>query len=249
MQPWTAVNGADGLSSVERVVKGGWSLRCFAHALPGGGSLVVSPVKDLGEDAHRGLAQVGSPRLLLAPNHFHHLGLPEWTERYPEAVPIALPEWTERYPEAVPIASEQALPRLRRQHPRVTFRPLAEGERLLPAGVSFLVPEGTKTGEVWLRIASPQGVAWVVSDAFFNVLRPVTGFPGVVLRATGTVPGLRIGATFTLLALGDRRRFAAWTLDRLAADRPVALAVGHGEPVLSEHLSDRLAELLRRRLG
>lgn len=234
MSPWTEVSGTDGLLTVERVVRGGWSLRCFARRLPGGGSLVVSPVKGLDDEIHQGLAAVGSPRLLLAPNHFHHLGLPEWIDRHREAVTIA---------------SERALPRLRRQQPLVRFEPLAAGEPLLPAGLSFLVPEGTKTGEVWLRIAAPKGVAWVVSDAFFNVLRPVGGLTGWLLRATGTAPGLRIGETFRFLALADRRRFAAWTLERLAADRPVTLVVGHGEPLTGVDLADRLSELVRRRLA
>ena len=34
---------------------------------------------------------MGAPKVLLAPNHFHHVGLPRWIERYPDAIVACAP--------------------------------------------------------------------------------------------------------------------------------------------------------------
>jgi hypothetical protein len=233
MTEWRKIEGARGLRSFERIVRGGWSLQSFALPLASEGTLIVSPTKDLGEAAHATLSKIGAPRVLLASNHFHHLGLPEWRRRYGEATAIA---------------SEKASVRLARQQPSVRFRPLESVAASLPFGVSFLEPAGTKNGEAWLRIEGEQGVTWLVGDAFFHVLRPVTGVNGMVLRATGTVPGLRIGGTWFWLAVEDRRRYGEWVLERLQTDRPTTLVVGHGEPLQGADLSDRLRTLVETRV-
>jgi len=231
MSEWIEIEGASGLRSYERIVRGGWSLLTLALPLHDGTSLVVSPTSELGDDAHASLAKIGAPRGFLAPNHFHHLGLPEWTQRHPEAIVVA---------------SDASRKRLAKKQPNVAFEPLARVP--LPKGVTFLEPEGMKTGETWLRIETSAGVTWVVSDAFFDVSRPVSGLSGFGLRATGTIPGLRIGSTFLWLALEDKKRYGAWLLDRLNVDRPKTLVVGHGEPVSGDDLGDRLRALVQQRV-
>lgn len=227
------VPGTDGLFSAERVVWRGWSLRSFALALPAGGSLIISPVKRLAESAHASLAQAGAPKVFLAPNHFHHVGLPEGTRRYPGGLVVS---------------SDAARPRLSSQRPGLAFGPLAEAAALLPPGASFLLPEGTRIGEVWLRLEGPKGVAWVVSDAFFHVTDRVPGAPGLFLRATRATPGLSLGDTFKWLATRDRRRYRAWLLDRLERDQPTVMAFGHGAALEDPALPGRLRALAEARL-
>ncbi len=230
---WTEIDGAPGLRTIERVVRGGWSLRSFALVLPDGGTLVVSPTASLGEEAHRAIGEIGAPKVLLAPNHFHHLGIPEWRKRHPGSMVVA---------------SSLARERLSTKQPDIELRPLEEANGLLPDGVTFLEPPGTKTGETWLRIETNAGVAWLVSDAFFHLLRDTSGFTGMMLRASGTVPGLRIGSTFLWLGVRDRKRYASWLLDRLAKDAPRTLVVGHGEPVTGDDLAARLRALVETRV-
>jgi hypothetical protein len=92
-------------------------------------------------------------------------------------------------------------------------------------------------------------VTWVVSDAFFSLAKNAHGLMGLILRATGTTPGLRIGRTFTGMGIGERALYRDWLLDRIAADRPVALVPGHGEVLRGEDLAERLDQLTRDRLG
>lgn len=171
--------------------------------------------------------------MLFAPNHFHHVGLDEWRARFPEALVVC---------------SDRARPRLSRQHRGLDFRPLEEASGLLPSGVSFLVPEGTRNGEAWLRIEGETGVTWVVSDAFFNVDAPIHGPAGLFLRMTKASPGLSLGNTFKWLATRDRRAYRSWLLRQLEADAPKQVVFGHGE-TLTGDVPGRLRELVARRLA
>ncbi len=230
---WQPLDVGTPLWSFERCDKAGWSLRTIALPLAPAKLLVVSPIRGLPEEAFTGLAALGEPATLFAPNHFHHLGLAEWRARFP-GVRV--------------VASEAALPRLRAKSP-VPFEPLAALAAALPANVRFLEPPGLKNGEAWVRVQGAGGVVWVVSDAFHHVVEPVRGVEGVLLRALGIVPGLRIGTTFKLLAVRDRRAYREWVLEQLDADRPTALVVGHGEAVKGPALAEQLRALVQSRLG
>ncbi|MBX3129069.1 MAG: hypothetical protein KF718_20300 [Polyangiaceae bacterium] len=232
-KPTFAVIDADvGLYELEKVVASGWCFRALAQRLVGGGSLLVSPVRGTMTGSAASLEAVGAPAFALAPNHFHYMGLAETINHYPEVRAIA---------------SGVALRRLRSKCPHDLDGLDAVRERL-PAGVSLLEPPGLKTGEVWLRFESERGVGWVVSDAFFNVNRALSGTMGLVLRATATAPGLRIGSTFLWLALADRQAYKRWLLARLEADAPRLLIPSHGDVVVDDDLPARLRELARRRL-
>lgn len=226
------VDGVPGLFTAERRVWTTWSLRCFALALPGGGTLVVSPVKGLGDDAFASLSPVGAPKVFLAPNHFHHVGVPEWSARFPGAFTVC---------------SETARPRLTKQRKETALRPLSDAVGLLPKGASFLEPAGTRNGETWLRLEAPTGVTWVVSDAFFWSTQAVPGPAGLFLRLTRAVPGLAVGNTFKWLATKDRAAYKAWVLAQLEKDRPTRMCFGHGETLFDEQLAARLKALVEAR--
>lgn len=201
-------------------------------ALPDGGTIVHSPTW-LGDGTFEAIEKLGPPRVLLAPNHYHHLSLPKFRERYPEARVAC---------------AEAAIPRLRKKgNDRLCT--LAEIAGELPSGARYLVPSGLRNGEAWVSLPVEQGRVWIVCDAFFNLNRPVRGPMGWALRATATVGGLRIGDTFRWLAVADRRAYRDWTLYRLAEERPSVLVVSHGDPLESRDLGDQLASLVHARLG
>lgn len=232
MAEWRAIDDGAGLYELEKVVDSGWCWRAAALRLDGGELLVVSPVRGTLSASAEELERLGSPSFGLAPNHFHYLGLRELRERYPKLACAA---------------SVTARPRLEGKcgHP---FQPLDALRERLPAGVAILEPPGTKGGEVWLRVPTSRGVAWVVSDAFFHVNNPLRGGMGLALRATGTAPGLRIGSTFLWLALRERPAYRRWLEAQLEADAPRVLVPGHGDVLADDALPERLAELVRRRL-
>lgn len=223
---------AAGLWSADKRNEQGWSVRTLALRLADGGLLAIAPVRGLGDDAHDELARLGAVTDLLAPNFFHHLGLPEWRERYPDA-PV--------------YASTRAAPRIEAKS-GIAPTALDELADRLPHGAALLEPDGTRNGEVWLELHTDRGLAWIVSDAFFNVPVSPTGFMGWALRVTGTVPGLRIGTTFLKLALRDRRAYRRWLEARLESAPPALLVVGHGEAYDAPDLAERLSELARTRL-
>ena len=199
--------------------------------LPDGGVLVHSPTW-LGDDTFARVAAVGEPRILFAPNHFHHL---------------ALPRFREQWPAALVVAGRLAIPGLKKRgHDTVVH--IDEATPLLPPGARWLECEGTRAGETLLSIEGATGRTWIACDAFFNVERPVTGVMGVVLHALKTTPGLAIGQTFNWLALRDRRVYREWALAALERERPTTLWMSHGETVVRPDLSEVLSQLVRARV-
>jgi hypothetical protein len=220
------------ITRMEKAQPNGWSLNMYLVSLGNGELLVHSPTW-LGEGTFEKVEAVGTPRILWAPNHFHHLSLGRYRERYPEAVAVAC---------------QGALTRLGSQgHQGLADLETVRGQ--LPSGAHWLVPPGTKSGEAWLSLPGESGRTWLVCDSFFNVERPVRGLLGVVMRLLGVVPGLRISKTFALLALRDRRVYAQWVLEALEREKPTRLLVSHGEPVERVDLAGHLAQLVRERLG
>ncbi|MCZ7680230.1 MAG: hypothetical protein M5U28_16275 [Sandaracinaceae bacterium] len=229
---WKAIDERAGLYELEKVVETGWCWRALAVRLTGGSSLLVSPIRGTLARTAEALEAIGTPSAALAPNHFHYMGLREARERYGDLACVA---------------SGTAAPRLTAKcgHDFASLDALRER---LPSSVTLLEPPGTKTGEVWLRVETDGGVAWAVCDAFFSVSRPLSGMMGLVLRATGTAPGLRIGSTFLWLALADRRAYRRWLEERLEEDAPRVLVPSHGDVIHDEALPERLRELAARRL-
>jgi hypothetical protein len=219
------------VARLEKVQESGWGLGMHLVPLRNGGLLVHSPTW-LGPATFGRVEALGRPEVLLAPNHFHHLSLHRFRERYPDALAVA---------------TEAALPRLvRRGH--VGLRTPEAAEPLLPEGTRFLVPPGLRTGEVWLSVPEPDGRTLLVCDAFFNVERPVRGLHGLVLRALGVTPGLVLPRPFEWLAVRERGVYGRWVLRTLEEERPWRLRVSHGEPADGADLPERLATLVRRRL-
>ncbi len=230
---WTQLAEVPGLWAADKRSSANWHWRATALPLAGGGALVISPLPDPGDDDVAHLeATVGVPAIALAPNHYHWMALPAWRERYPE-LPV--------------VASSVAARRLRKKL-GFDLGDLDAARERLPAGAELVEPPGLKNGEVWLRLEHGGRVAWIVSDAFFNVEEKTRGLFGFLLRITGTVPGLRIGRTFTFAAVGDKPGYRDWLLDRIAADRPAVLVPGHGNILTGDDLPERLDALVRARL-
>lgn len=227
-----AADAGQRFTVVEKRTPAGWMFSSAALRLRDGTALIYSPTRLLPPGAHEALLAVGRPAILLAPNHYHHLGLSEFRERYPGARCVC---------------SEIARPRLARQGPHV-FEPLGALAALLPDEARLLEPPGTRNGEVWLEVDTADGPVWVVCDAFFNVPRHPRGAIGLFCRLTGTTPGLRIGATWKWLALRDRARYAAWVLERLRDRPPAGLIVSHGVAAGGPELAARMIDLVERRL-
>jgi hypothetical protein len=207
----------------------GWPLAMHVITLEEGGLLVHSPTW-IDEQTIAELRAMGTPRILFAPNHFHHLSL----ERY-----RAL------FPEATVVASAGAIPRLRAKG-HEGLRSTDEVE--LPSGLRWLVPGGTSSGEAWLAIDGEDGPTWIVCDAFFNAPAPLRGVEGAILRLAKTGPGLSIGMTYALLCIRDKARYREWVIDAVTRERPRSILFSHGEPLQTD-VTPAVTAIIRRRLS
>jgi len=232
MSTWRLLDAEAGLWAYEKCIGDLIELRAVAARLIDGGLLIVSPVRQAMPHTADALRQLGDPRWLLAPNHFHNLGIASHIACFPEARVVASARATTRLAKKVdgPIA------------------PLSELLQALPDHIQILEPHGTRNGEVWLRVQTSRGVAWVISDAFFNLVQTPPGCIGWMMAAFGNSPGLRIGGTFKWIALQNRQRYAQWLREQLAKDPPDILIPGHGAIIEDPQLAHRLQALTDARL-
>lgn len=223
---------APGVHILDVEKSGGWRVSMPVLSLPGGGSLLYSPTW-AGEGTFEAVSALGAPRALVAPNHFHHL---------------ALGRYAERFPEARQVASEGATPRLRSLGHASVSIPAVDAS-LYGDAVAFHPCEGTRSGEMWCSVKGEDGVTLAVCDAFFNVPGPLTGVFGALLRATKTGPGLMVGRTFKTLALRDRALYRRWARETLEALRPTRVVFCHGDTLEGDDLAERMLAATDERLG
>jgi hypothetical protein len=225
---WKPADQIDGVWFGERPDDFGVPLRSTAFALRDGGCGIFSAVRGF---ASRPLPEGRALSALVAPNHFHNLGLAEQAKSKPDVTAYA---------------STTAIGRLQK---KVT-RPFADvsllQKRLLP-GFAFLVAPGTRQGETWLSVPGPKGRMWVVGDGFHNFGSTPRSVMGLLLKLLGICPGLRVGPPFRWL-VRDRPAYRAWLLEKIASERPTTLAPCHGDVLFDERLPQRLEELVRQRL-
>jgi hypothetical protein len=202
--------------------------------LPSGELLVYSPTRGLGDETHASIAALGCVAYLVCPNHYHHMGLREWTMRYPDAKVCASPQASKRLQRRAAVAPDPA-----------AWERL---EAALPAHARLLLPEGTGNGEVWLELDDAPGPIWVVCDAWFDMPRHLGGLAGWICRLLRVTAGLRVGTTWKWV-LSDRRAYRAWALAALAERRPALLVPSHGECVEGPETPERLREALVLTLG
>jgi len=206
-------------------IYGRMRVRMVVVGLVGGGLLVVSAGALLGEAQWERLARWGAPRFLLAPNHFHNVGIPAWKARFPEAAVVA---------------HARAQPRLRRKLPGVAIGGLSGLEAALPDGVRIFGPPMAKQGETCVSVRTPEGTAWFVTDAILNETRLPRGPFGLFMRMLGFRTELITNPFFKRFFLPDRAAYRAWVSAELDRDRPAIFVPAHGAVLRGADVADRL---------
>ena len=128
-----------------------------ANALAVGGKdglIVVSPPCRVSPGVFDDLAQYGPVRALVASNAFHHMGLPEWKARFPDAAIFA---------------PAQSIKRVKKQSKVSDIRPLADIAPIAGSRVELTDMPHYKTGEVLVRITTDSGLVWYVTDVIMNL--------------------------------------------------------------------------------
>jgi hypothetical protein len=218
---------APGVIHIARRASTGWTVDMIVVDL-GDGGLIYSPVW-IGDDTPSIVSRFGRPRVVVSPNHYHH---------------VSLGRFVASFPECIVVASDEARPRLASKG-HAGVRPL--GDAALPANVRLLPCAGTKTGETWMLVERDGKKTLSVCDSFFNVPERCTGFMGFMLRALRTVPDLQLGRTFAWLAVRDARVYREWAIETLSREKPDVIAFAHGAP-LRDRAWHQCVELLERLL-
>jgi hypothetical protein len=226
---WQPISGIDGVFEIRRS-HGPLPLRAVAVQLHADSVCVYSPVPHMGGPA---LHQLGSwgKALLLAPNAFHTLGLPEHAAAFSDTKVIA---------------SKRAAGRIKRKTD-LDVEDLDVLRKQLPAGVSLLELPPVRSGEVWVSVHRNGRCAWIVCDGFLNIARSPSGVLGVFIKLMRMGPGLSISSTFRWM-LKNRQQYRNWLLERIAEDRPTMLIPCHGQIIDDPELPARLERLTRERL-
>jgi len=171
---------------------------------------------------------------IIMPNSYHYMGVEAWLERYPNAKLYA---------------SKKAIKRLNRKGVKDVIA-LEHKAPSLPDNFEVLVPPGHRGGDVWLsRRDAQQGGLWITCDSFQNYERysnqPVAR---TLQKMLDTAPGLKVSQFVKWLLLDDKRDFKRWVLKQLQQDKPTTLIPSHGEVEHDARLTQRLTELVEKRL-
>ncbi|WP_299043264.1 hypothetical protein [uncultured Tateyamaria sp.] len=208
------VDGADGL--VHSARKG--NLRCTAIRLRDGGLCLYSPVAGLGMAARDSLEALGPVAYLLAPNHYHHKGLAEYCAAFPDAQLIC---------------STAARPRLETQT-SLSFAACEDADLGLPPLARVVVPNGLKTGEIWIALRTGSDMIWIVTDAFCGEQ-----------AASDTVSDApRLLGTFPRFGIGDRSAYRAWLAGQVATAAPTRIIPCHGSIIHGDALGAQALQLI-----
>lgn len=200
------------------------NLRSLAFLMKSGSISIFSPVKGVNDGLLESLDCLGHVKYIIAPNHYHHAGLIEYKEHFPDALLYA------------PI---DAIPRLEKMT-GLTFNSLDKLENDMLNSMSFLVPEGLKTGEVWLRCKSKNKVVWGVVDAFCG--------PNEI-DDNMHKHSAQLLKTFPRYGLSDLSIFKPWFEKQVVEDKPCLLAPCHGALVESGELVSQLKRIVVYDLG
>jgi hypothetical protein len=195
-------------------------VRMVALGLRDGGLVVVSPGSRC-DAARAALEKWGTPRFLLAPNHFHNAGLAEWKRAYPDAEVVASPV---------------AHARLKKQVASLThIGDLSALSAALPTGARVFGPPMAKQGEAWLAVDRGDLHALAVCDALANLEKVEWMFRLVGFRAK-----LMTNPLFKRFFLKSKAEYKRWLLAELDAHPPNLFIPAHGTVLKGAGVADQL---------
>ena len=181
------------------------------------GLILVSPPCRVGQSVFDDLARYGTVRALVASNAFHHLGLPAWKARFPNAAVFA---------------PAQAVARVEKRTGLSGIRTLADAGSVTGPNLELVDMPHYKTGEVLVRIKTDRGDVWYVTDIIMNFpVLPKHPIAKVVFGLTGSGPGLKFNNVSPLFMVKDKQALRKWFADEFRKVPPRWLIPAHGSIV------------------
>jgi hypothetical protein len=181
------------------------------------GLVVVSPPCRAAPGVFDDLAQYGKVRALVASNAFHHLGLPEWKARFPDAEIFA---------------PAQSVKRVKKHSKLSGIRPLSEAASITGPRLELVDMPHYKTGEVLVRIETNRGLAWYVTDCILNLPEvPPQPLVRVLFKLSGSAPGLKLNNIAPLFMVKNKKAHRRWLANEFRKTPPHWLIATHGDIV------------------
>ena len=181
-----------------------------------GGLLVLSPPYKAHQQVFDGLQRYGDIQGLVATNAFHHMGIPEWKQRFPGAMVFA------------PV---QSIARIQRKSRLGGIRPVSDANTLMRGRAELTDMPYYRTGETLARIRTSRGLVWYQTDIVVNVNDPPANPLFRVVFNVLYGPGLHYNRIAPLLMVRDRAALQRWLAEEYRKDDPRWLLVAHGDTV------------------
>ena len=181
------------------------------------GLVVISPPCRVDQGVFDDLAPFGAVRALVASNAFHHLGLPAWKARFPDAAVFA---------------PAQAVARVEKRTGLSGIRPLADAASIAGPRLELVDMPHYKTGEVLARMTTDRGAVWYVTDIILNLpVLPKNPLVKLMFGASGSGPGLKFNNIAPLFMVKDKKALRRWFADEFRKAPPDWLITAHGDVV------------------
>ncbi len=198
-----------------------------------GALLVLSPGTGVPESAFAELDAIGTVKALVSPGAFHHMGLPSWSERYPDAGLYG---------------PKSAVAHIAKQHP--TLKPLQDLDALRPQlSEGFVLEEmaGCKHPDVFLALTRDDALTWFTNEVLTNNTAYPGGAIGWAFWLTGNAPGLNVNSLAGMLIRAKKPLVRAYLESQIKAHPPTRLVPMHGAVIDDATLGDQIGEVLARR--
>ncbi len=180
-----------------------------------GGLVIVSPPYRAADRVFEDLRPYGPVLALVASNAFHHMGIPEWKRRFPDAAVFA---------------PAQSVARVGRQTRLSGIRTLADAAAITGPGLELIDMPYYRTGEVLVRVKTVRGVVWYVTDIIMNMpALPEHPIVSILFRLSGSAPGLRFNNIGPLFMVKDKAALKRWLAAEYEKDPPRWLIAAHGD--------------------
>ncbi len=232
---WTVLDRDAGILSYEYSFAPNATANAFTARLRDGSLLVVSPPSRVDEAVFEDLRAFGEVGAVMANNGFHHLGLPEWRARFPEARFFADPQAKKRIDKKNAKAPE--------------LEPLSGLTPLLGDAVGVTVVPDTKCGESWVWARGEGGHYWFTSDVLSNFPQlPANFLVRTFFKMTGTRAGFGVFHTAMKFTVKDKKTTLRRLQDEMRAHAPLVIVPGHGSFVDEGDVAQRAQNVIAKAL-
>lgn len=180
--------------------------------------MIISPPNGMRPDDFESLEAHGRITAIVAPNGFHHLGLPEWIRRYPGAGVFA---------------NAKAAKRIAKKHPTLPpLRPIEELAAQLPEHVAVFDGPDMKVPDVFARVEVDGGYIWYSNDVLVNMPKlPSNPIVKAMFKWTRSGPGFVVNRLVMKFLRGGPA-FGPWLKREIAEHPPKVVVPGHGFAVV-----------------